>query len=75
MLRFSNTLPPMLCSTACTVWLNADWERKSLFAAAEKLPSRAAIARVAQQVKSETARTAILNELDGEMDENDGLQA
>jgi hypothetical protein len=30
---------------------------------------------VAQQVKSETARAAILNELDGEMDENDGLQA
>lgn len=42
---------------------------------AEKLLSRAAIARVAQQVKSETARAAILNELDGEMDENDGLQA
>ena len=42
---------------------------------AEKLLSRAAIARVAQQVKSETARTAILNELDGEMDEKDGLQA
>ena len=35
---------------------------------AEKLLSRAAIARVAQQVKSETARAAILNELDGEME-------
>ena len=42
---------------------------------AERLLSRAAIERVARLSASEDARAAILKELDGETDEDDGVQA